>query len=112
MADFNTKGKVWRAPLVGAVILGVLDLVIWGILFGVPLATDSPPSAALSTWVLLHEPALSIGTAILPGPQSAHSPVPQTTLVFLAVLFVAQAAILGAALGWVFGLLGRRRHAL
>lgn len=93
--------------LVFAIGLGVIDAIafVWSRAAG--------PGPALDAWVFVHQPAFSIASALLPTPP-LHADLPAMTLIAVIFLCLAQATIIGAALGRVLQAILRseKKHAL
>ena len=66
----------------------------------------------VGAWLSLHDPALAVATALLPGLVSAHSSLPLVSYVGFAFFALGQMAILGGALGGVYAAFRRRQSAL
>ena len=94
----------------------VLDIVVSVVVYA--LGPEHVPTQwPTDIWLALHQPAFGIADIVLPRPADFEAPVPFTSWLGLALIYLAQAALIGAALGWLAAVWRERvsdkdRHAL
>jgi hypothetical protein len=102
----------WRTALRWSMMTAAVDLLVLLALVVAAYFPGAQIRSAVSAWVSLHEPALIVVTALLPGLPSAHSPLPPISYVGFGILALGQMAVLGGVLGFVSTVVRGRQSAL
>lgn len=110
MKPFSNR-PLHRAILGWALVAVAIDAALLAGLFAIDHLTKSSGQPAVGVWASLHEPALTVATWVLPGPQTAHGPLPMVSYIAFGSLAFLEAGFLGGLLGWIRNL-SRPQNAL
>ena len=105
----TTTQPVWRSVLLWAGMAIAADIFLFMALIAIGHLSGSQIRSSVGTWVSLHEPALVLATALLPSLPSAHSPPPLASYIGFGLFSLAQMAVLGGVLGYVYTVMRRRQ---
>jgi hypothetical protein len=103
---------LWRNVLLWAGASVAIDILFLAASAAVWHFSGSPNQFAHSAWLSFHEPAILVASALLPGLASAHGSLPLVSYVGCWALALAQTAIPGGVLGYVYTVVRKKQRDL